>query len=115
MSIAERIKEARNAKGMTQTELGKAIGQTAGAVTNYEKGTREPNIHKIKEIAAALGVSSDWLLETEYANKAQEDELISDSHKLRDEKMTMLDRLDYLKRISGDNNNTLSKKNRNTI
>ncbi len=42
MGIGYRIKEARENLGFTQTELGKLIGVTGSAITNYENETSHP-------------------------------------------------------------------------
>ncbi len=57
-----KLKELRNAKGMTTKELGRLIGVTPSAVTNWETGAREPNIEKIKALCAALSCTADELL-----------------------------------------------------
>ncbi len=59
-NIAERIKERRKALGFTQGNLAKLAKVSQGMIANIESGYRkEPR--KILEIAAALGVSPDWL------------------------------------------------------
>ena len=83
MSIGEQIRLARLAKGLKQNELGSMIGCGFSAISNYEKGLREPNVHQINMLSKALGISSDWLLETEYAYK--EEELVSNFLSLNDE------------------------------
>lgn len=53
----KRLKAARIAKGVTQTELAARIGLTAQAVSSFEKGTKEPKMEMVKRIAEALGIS----------------------------------------------------------
>lgn len=53
----KRLKAARIAKGVTQTELAERIGVTAQAVSSFEKGTKEPKMEMVKRIAEALGIS----------------------------------------------------------
>lgn len=53
----KRLKAARIAKGVTQTELAARIGVTAQAVSSFEKGTKEPKMEMVKRIAEALGIS----------------------------------------------------------
>lgn len=57
----ERIKEARKQKGLTQKQLAEAAGIAVGSMSAYEKGTQEPPVGAAYRIAAALGVSLDWL------------------------------------------------------
>lgn len=52
-NIGQMIREARLAKGMTQSALAKMIGYTAMAISHFEKGTRpvrQNELHKIFEI-----------------------------------------------------------------
>lgn len=55
-SLGENIKSAREASGLTQTELGKLIGVTGVAIMRYEKGLREPKLETLQKIASALKV-----------------------------------------------------------
>ncbi len=57
LSTGKRIEHARKAKGLTQAQLGGAIGKTKSAIGNYEQGTREPNAETLHAIAEALGVT----------------------------------------------------------
>lgn len=72
MSIGERIKEARRRLGYTQQELADAVGLKKAAISGYETGIREPDALKINALSKALGVTGDWLLETEYAETLDE-------------------------------------------
>lgn len=59
-TLAERLKIAREKAGLSQAELGEAIGLSQQSVAKIENGdTQQPR--KIKEIAKALGVSQTWL------------------------------------------------------
>lgn len=49
------IKEAREKAGLTQEQLGKAIGVTGVAIMRYEKGQRNPSSKVIGKIASVLG------------------------------------------------------------
>lgn len=61
--VGEKMKEARLAKGFSQTELGKMIGVTKGTVSLYESGIREPPIKTLILIAKNLQISLDELFE----------------------------------------------------
>lgn len=56
-----RIKAVRKHFGMNQTEFGAEIGVTQGAITSYEKGTREPLNLSIQAICTRFGVDEHWL------------------------------------------------------
>lgn len=60
--IADRIKEARLAKGMTQDELAKALGlKSRSSINKMEKNTYEIGLDRLKQIARVLDVDPDYL------------------------------------------------------
>lgn len=63
MTLGERIKQQREAKGITQLELARKIGyNTTGAISLIESGKRDLSLDKVCEIAKALDVTPHWLL-----------------------------------------------------
>ncbi len=58
----KRIEEARKAQGLTQQELGDAIGVSRQRIGQYENGERTLKIYHFREIAKILNVSTDYLL-----------------------------------------------------
>lgn len=62
MTFGERLKFFREAQHMTQEQLAVAVGVAKSTITGYEKGNREPDVMKIKKIAAALKITGDDLL-----------------------------------------------------
>lgn len=61
--IAERIKEARCKRGMTQQELAEAIGlKDRSSITKIEHDVYEISLERIKQIAVALNVDADYLI-----------------------------------------------------
>lgn len=65
MSISEKIKFYRKEKGITQQQLANKIDKTLSSVKKYESGYTTPPIKVIKEIAKALNISLDCLIENE--------------------------------------------------
>lgn len=63
MGIGKRIKEARNALGMTQEELAKLLGVTKGAVANYENETSHPKEPVMYKMFDALQVDANYLFQ----------------------------------------------------
>lgn len=61
MTFAERLKELRKRKGLTQTQLADALGVHLQTVSKWERGVTEPDISLIGETAAALGVTVEEL------------------------------------------------------
>jgi len=59
--FAQRLRQARKEKKMTQAELAEKIGMTQGGYTSYEIARREPSIKGLVNLADALNVSLDWL------------------------------------------------------
>jgi DNA-binding XRE family transcriptional regulator len=53
------LRELRESKAYTQTELAAAVGVTAQAVYSWERGDYEPSFPKIRAIAGFLGVTVD--------------------------------------------------------
>lgn len=56
MTIGERIREIRQLRGMTQKELGNAVGLNATRIGHYEMDFRKPKKETLKAIANALRV-----------------------------------------------------------
>lgn len=63
MSFGERLRKARKAAGLTQSDLAEKIGRTAQNVNQYELGLRSPKIETAQTFANALGVSVSELLD----------------------------------------------------
>lgn len=61
MTVGSRIKQAREAKGMSQDTLAKAVGVSRPAVSQWEDESAQPRNNKIPRIAAVLDVTPQWL------------------------------------------------------
>lgn len=57
-----RLKELRTEKGISQKDLGLAIGATYSAVSYWETGVNEPKISHAIALAKFFGVTTDYLL-----------------------------------------------------
>lgn len=66
--VGLRIREIREAQGMTQAELGEKIGLNGDRVQKYENGVRKPKADLLKKFASALGVSTLALTDPVVAN-----------------------------------------------
>ena len=62
MTIGERIRQARTEKGLTQDKLGSRTGIHPKHIGKYETDKTMPSADKLKQIAEALEISSDYLL-----------------------------------------------------
>lgn len=85
--IGERIKEARKRAGMTQKELGAAVGVAEITIRHYENDRNHPPLQMIEKIAAALNVRPAQLAGWSDTNK---------------------DDLDYLARILRGNDDNIA-------
>jgi len=54
--IAERVRQAREGRGLTQAELAARIGSTQPALARLEAGGVTPNLDTLHRIAEALGL-----------------------------------------------------------
>jgi transcriptional regulator with XRE-family HTH domain len=61
-TIGERIAAARKAHGLSQQDLGDKIGVTFQAVSKWETGASMPDIGLLSDLAQALDVSLDHLV-----------------------------------------------------
>lgn len=61
---AQRLRELREAKGLSQNEVAKLIGVTRTAYLHYETGRYKP-VRKIKELCNLFNVTSDYILGTD--------------------------------------------------
>jgi transcriptional regulator with XRE-family HTH domain len=61
-AFGARVKEAREAADLTQTELARRLGMTRSSVANFEAGRQKPTVEKAVEVAVALRCDPAWLL-----------------------------------------------------
>jgi len=69
--FAQRLRELRKQKGLSQTELGERVGVHYTHIGRYERGVSRPGADTLKRLADALGVSGDYLLEGAVEEAAQ--------------------------------------------
>ena len=63
--LNERIKELREARGITQVELAKALFVSKQSVSNWENDNILPSVDMLVKIADYFGVSTDYMLSRE--------------------------------------------------
>lgn len=73
-TLAERLKEARSAQGLTQKALGELVGVSQAAIQKIETGKAEQTT-KLVDIARALKVRPEWLGSGLGAMKVSDDAL----------------------------------------
>ena len=78
--IAQRIKQLRQAKGLTQKAFAGSLGIVQGYLSGIEQGKKIPSYTLLMAICHIHGVTEEWLfgtVDTEIAEKAQAKEHIS--------------------------------------
>ncbi len=60
--VGDRIKELRQKANLTQAELADKMGFTSQTVSNWESGSREPDIAALAKLSSLFNVSLDYLL-----------------------------------------------------
>lgn len=70
-SMGEIIKEERTVKGITQSELAKAVGVTQDSISLWELGKRLPDTIYLRRICKILDISADYLLGLENEDGAK--------------------------------------------
>lgn len=61
--IGDRIREARDKNGYTQSALAKALGISRSAVNAWEMGVSAPSAQYLVELSKLFNVSADFLLD----------------------------------------------------
>lgn len=65
-TFGSRLREARQGRGYTQKDAARRIeGLTSAALSNYERGVRDPDTRQVARLATLYGVTLDWLLGNE--------------------------------------------------
>jgi transcriptional regulator with XRE-family HTH domain len=70
--MGERILQALKMRGMTQKELSAKVGVTSSTLGGYITGSKAPDFSKLKEIACALSVSTDYLLNMDFGDSERD-------------------------------------------
>lgn len=58
----KRLKAARELRGLNQVQLAAKAGLPPASVSHFESGPRKPSFDNLKALAAALDVTTDYLL-----------------------------------------------------
>ncbi|HBK67843.1 MAG TPA: XRE family transcriptional regulator, partial [Firmicutes bacterium] len=86
--LGERLRKAREEKGLTQAFVAKALNISASAVGMYEQGRRDPDTEALKQFAQLYEVSTDYLLDLDPSPKDDVRQHVND-----DEALEYLDEL----------------------
>ena len=96
MNVGQKIKEARKAKGMTQTELGEKIGVQKSAVSKWERGETQ-NIKRsvLKKLSQYLDIPPVELIE-ETTNRTDEEKPVQQPEPPQGHRIVSEDELDEI-------------------
>lgn len=64
--LAEHIKELREEKSLTQSQLAKELGVTQSTIAKWESAERIPSLEFLIKIAKTYHCSIDWLVGLEF-------------------------------------------------
>ena len=66
-TFADKLREARTAQGLKQSDVAKQLDCAATSLTNWENGKVQPSLDVLSRICAIYGISPLSLLEKEYS------------------------------------------------
>jgi transcriptional regulator with XRE-family HTH domain len=58
----ERLRTAREHRGLNQSDLAKRSGLQVSAISHFETGTRKPSFDNLRRLADALDITTDYLV-----------------------------------------------------
>ena len=61
-TFAERLRQTRKDKQMTQEDLAKKVGVNKQSISQYERGVRRPDLDILSKIAQELALTTDYLI-----------------------------------------------------
>ena len=91
--IALRLREAREAAGLSQGQVGKLLGLHRPTITEIEAGRRKVAGEELTQFASLYSVSVEWLTSSESETDASEDRILVAARELASMKHQDLDRL----------------------
>ncbi len=78
LSFGKKLREAREAKGLSQKDLAAKIGSVHTVIGRYERDEMKPSIDVVKRLAEELGTTVGYLL-----GEAKEAQLLKDPAMLK--------------------------------
>ena len=74
MKLHDKIYELRKKEGLSQEALAEKLGVSRQSVSKWETGEATPEVSKLLSLSKLFGVTTDYLLDDESAEKLQEAE-----------------------------------------
>ena len=72
MSFADKVKDARAARGLTQPQLSEMVGISVRSIVAYESGEKVPRQGTMLKLAKALQVSVKFLSDVNCTNPVED-------------------------------------------
>ncbi len=82
--LAEHVRKARAARGMSQRQLSRSLSKSEGYIGHLERGRIRPNVETLKELATVLGlVYGELAVEAAYITREEFDTPIDEGQLAR--------------------------------
>ena len=99
-TFGKKLRERREAKGLSQKELAKLLNTSYSVIGKYERDEMQPSIEAAKKIAKLIDTTVGYLLgETDEENILKDPEMLKRLNEI--EKMDIEDRGSILKVLDG--------------
>ncbi|SRR5690554_2835798 len=99
-TFGKKLRECREAKGLSQKELAKLLSTSYSVIGKYERDEMQPSIEAAKKIAKLVGTTVGYLLgETDEENILKDPEMLKRLNEI--EKMEEVDKGHILSVIDG--------------
>ena len=76
-AIARRVRAARKAVRLSQTDVAEALGLSKSGYGHYDRGRQPFTVEQIYQLSRVLGRSVEWLLGLEMGINDDEDKLLT--------------------------------------
>ncbi|KJS39995.1 MAG: hypothetical protein VR70_07005 [Rhodospirillaceae bacterium BRH_c57] len=71
--VGGRLKELREARGLTQVQLAHLLGKALETISNFERGKTLPSLVTLEQLAGVLGVSMKEFFDDRVIQRSEDD------------------------------------------
>lgn len=93
MTVPARLREAREASGLSQGQVAKRLEMHRPTISEIEAGRRKVSAQEIEKFASLYGVSIDWIVSGPSADASADAKILMAARELSKMSDTDLDRL----------------------
>ncbi len=93
MSLAERLREARTAAGLSQGQVARKLDMHRPTISEIEAGRRKVSIEELRQFADLYGVSTGWLADGSNQEEGSDARIVIAARELSKMSELDLDRL----------------------